>query len=88
MIANLIVGAALICIVLCSWHLAQQNVLSREPYARRIGLTYGVMSMGAVAWLLSPILPFVEAGVPIFAAGLALNLFLTSLRLQRLYDET
>ncbi len=88
MIGNLIVGTALICIVLCSWHLAQQNVLGKEPFAKLIGLTYGVMSMGAVAWLFAPMLPFEDIGVPLFAGGLAVNLLFISLRLHRLYEHS
>lgn len=86
MIANAIVGLGLIFVILLSWNLAQQNVIGRQPFARIIGLTYGVMSMGAVAWLCAPILPFGEVGVPLFILGLAVNLFVISLRLRRLYE--
>lgn len=87
MIANLVVGVSLICVIACSWHLAQQNVLGKEPFARLIGLTYGLMSMGAIAWLCAPLLPFGEVGVPLFVGGMAINLLLISLRLHRLYER-
>ena len=86
MIANGIVGVGLICVILCSWNLAQQNVIRKEPFARTIGLTYGVMSMGAVAWLCAPLLPFGDVGVPLFIVGLGVNLLVTSMRLRRLYE--
>lgn len=86
MIANAIVGVGLICVILCSWNLAQQNVIGKEPFARTIGLTYGVMSMGAVAWLCAPLLPFGDVGVPLFIVGLAVNLLVISMRLRRLYE--
>ncbi len=87
MIANATVIAALLCVIACSWHLAQQNVIGREPFARAIGLTYGAMSIGAIGWLLGPVLPFGNIGVPMFVTGLAINLVLISLRLHRLYER-
>ena len=87
MTANLIVGLSLICVILCSWNLAQQSVIGKEHFAKVTGLTYGVMSMGAVAWLFAPLLPFGEIGVPLFVGGLAVNLLVKSLRLRRLYED-
>lgn len=84
--ANLVVGLSLICVILCSWNLAQQIVIEKEPFAKSIGLTYVVMSMGAVAWLFAPMLPFGEIGVPLFIGGLAANLLVISLRSSRLYE--
>jgi hypothetical protein len=84
--ANLVVGLSLTCVILCSWNLAQQIVIEKEPFAKSIGLTYGVMSMGAVAWLFAPLLPFGEIGVPLFIGGLAANLLVISLRSSRLYE--
>lgn len=88
MSADFVVALSLICVVLCSWNLAQQNVIGKEPFARIIGLTYGVMSMGAVGWLLEPLLPFGDIGVPLFVVGLAINLAVMSLRLSRLYEKS
>jgi len=88
MTADLVVGLSLICVVLCSWNLAQQNVIGKEPFARIVGLTYGLMSMGAVAWLVAPLLPFGEIGVPMFVGGLAINLAVISLRLSKLYEKS
>lgn len=87
MIANVIIGGSLICIIACSWNLAQQNVIGKEPFARVIGLTYGVMSMGAVVWLCAPLLPFGNVGVPMFLLGLAANLAFVSHRLFSLYEK-
>lgn len=86
MISQIVVVGALICVVLCSWNLAQQNVIGKEPFARVIGLSYAAMSLGAVSWLLAPILPFGDIGVPLFVASLAVNLGMVSLRLSRLYE--
>ena len=52
-----VLNGALLCIVACSWNLAQQNVIGKEPFARLIGLSYGLISLGAVGWLVSPMLP-------------------------------
>ena len=87
MIGNWIIGVSLACVIVCSWHLAQQNVLGKEPFARLIGFSYGVVSAGAIAWLLAPWLSFGELGVPLFLAGMAFNLTLISMRLHRLYER-
>lgn len=86
MISNAIVSVGLVCVILCSWNLVQQNAIGKEPYSRTIGLTYGVVSMGAVAWLCEPVLPFGDVGEPLFIGGLAVNLLVISLRLRRLYE--
>ena len=88
MIGNLIAALSLICVILCSWNLVQQNMIGGEPFAKIIGLTYGVMSLGAVAWLFAPFLPFGDIGVPLLLAGLAFNLVAVSLRLARLYENS
>lgn len=85
--ANLVVIVSLVCILACAWNLAQQNVLGKEPFARAVGLTYGLMSMGAIAWLFAPVLPFGEWGVSLFVVGVAVNLILVSLRLHWLYER-
>lgn len=87
MIANVVVDVSLVCVIAFAWHLAQQNVLGKEPFARLIGLSYGVMAMGALAWRFAALLPFGEVGVSLFFGGLAINLLLISLRLHRLYER-
>ncbi|MGB0661338.1 MAG: hypothetical protein ACPGNV_14330 [Mangrovicoccus sp.] len=86
MISNWVLIVALICIVACSWNLAQQNVIGKEPFARLIGLSYGVISVGAMGWLVSPVLPIDIHPLTVLAAGFAINLVLITIRLNRLYE--
>lgn len=87
MMGSLVVAAGLVVIIIAAWNLAQQNVLGKEPWAYPIGLSYGGVALGAVAWLAAPWLPFERLGVPLFVGSLAVNLGLISLRLYRLYER-
>lgn len=82
-----VLNGALLCIVACSWNLAQQNVIGKEPFARLIGLSYGLISLGAVGWLVSPMLPIDIHPLAILAVGFAFNLILITIRLNRLYEH-
>jgi hypothetical protein len=82
-----VVLIALMSVIVLAWHLAQQNVIGREPLARVIALSYAFVAIGGLTWALEPWLPFGFLGGPAFVVAVALNFAATSWRLTRLYEQ-
>ena len=96
MIGDILIIFELAALLVCTWHLSQQNVIGGEPFARAIAVSYSLVGIGVGTMIIRrttllsdrPELHEALAVAPhVFMLALIVNYVLISLRLNRLYEE-